>query len=499
MKLRTIRRVGLPIAIACSAALLGPAAAEARVYADSKGEFASLCRDVQWDWDLWLVGYDNLPNDKRIGPLGASYKRKLSAIRKEWNDLGCQDKYGSIAKLTQWSGGASEWGASSFGASHTVVGDFNGDGRADVSVFAQGAEFSGPSAPSAKRYDLYTANRKPVPGTGGNGDFVAAKITNPALQEFRGWATNPGAKVLAGDFNGDKRADYVDIDPNSGSIAVAFSQGSGNFQTPVGHPSNFADLVGDANAKVVVGDFNGDGKDDLAAAGNSGWTGVKVATSTGTGTFNVTSLEPGGQFTTWAADAAAKLVAGDFNGDHKDDLLLHGKKCWTQGPDSCAQVIPIAYATATGFTADQHPYVTGYNRAAADSANYEQAHVVVGDYNADGSDDLVVFSSLKHPLQADTFLDDVNFIALNGTVNFGTQIISSTRDQLLAKVVAGGGVPLAGDFDRDGNDDIVVAGQFDDNKMPAMFYKGANQDPVFTNNMVSSPTCVPPTCGGTNG
>ncbi|WP_435280073.1 FG-GAP repeat domain-containing protein [Streptomyces sp. 1222.5] len=304
--------------------------------------------------------------------------------------------------------------------------------------------------------------------------------------------------MLAGDFNGDKRADYLDIDPNSGSMAVAFSLSGGNFQTPGGQPSSFAGLAGDANAKVVVGDFNGDGKDDVAAVGNTGWTGIKVATSTGAGAFSVTSAEPGGQFMTWAADSAAKLVAGDFNGDHKDDLLLYGKKCWTQGPDSCAKAIPVAYASATGFVAEQHPFVTGYDKAAANSDDNETADVVAGDYNADGNDDLVIFSSLKHPLQADEVLSDVNFLTLNGSAGFGAQMVNSTRDQLLPKVISLGATPLAGDFDRDGKDDIVVVGRFDDNKMPAMFYKGADQAPAFTNNIVTSPTCAPPACGATS-
>ncbi len=456
-------------------------------------EFGALCRVKQYDWDQTIDAYKNWRNKSGDPIKGALIENKLKNIRKSWQELGCQESYGSIIKLTQWTGEPSEWALSAFDASHTVVGDFTGDGRADVSVFTEGSDYW---SSSLHRYDLYTATRKIVPGPGGNGDFVGQKMTNPELQEFRQWATNPGAKVFAGDFNGDKRADYLEIDPDHGTMSVAFALGGNTFQSPITQTNAFADLAGEATSKVVVGDFNGDGKDDLAAVGNTGWTGVKVASSSGSGAFSVTTSGPVNQFMDWASDPAAKVVAGDFNGDHKDDLLLYGKKCWTQGPDSCAKVIPIASATATGFDAEQHPFVSGYDKAAASSAANETADIVVGDYNADGNDDLVIFSSLKHPTQIDTFINDVYFIRLNGATEFGSQMVAGTRDQLLPKILFPGAVPLAGDFDRDGKDDIVVAGRFDNSTMPVMFYKGADQVPVFTDNLVASPTCAPPACGG---
>jgi hypothetical protein len=53
--------------------------------------------------------------------------------------------------------------------------------------------------------------------------------------------------------------------------------------------ANFAGWAATTNAKLLVGDFNGDGKADMALTGPSGWNNLPVAFSNGDGTFNVTN------------------------------------------------------------------------------------------------------------------------------------------------------------------------------------------------------------------
>ena len=62
-----------------------------------------------------------------------------------------------------------------------------------------------------------------------------------------------------------------------------------------------------------MGDFNHDGKADIALTGSSTWASVPVAFSNGDGTFDVTSQPI--DFATWASSVPS--LTGDFNGDHR--------------------------------------------------------------------------------------------------------------------------------------------------------------------------------------
>ncbi|HLA25703.1 MAG TPA: VCBS repeat-containing protein, partial [Patescibacteria group bacterium] len=73
-------------------------------------------------------------------------------------------------------------------------------------------------------------------------------------------------------------------------------------------------IAGTSPASVEIGDFNGDGKLDLAAA-NFSSNNVSILLGTGTGSF--------GSATNFAAGPGARFVAiRDFNGDGKSDLAV---------------------------------------------------------------------------------------------------------------------------------------------------------------------------------
>jgi hypothetical protein len=199
------------------------------------------------------------------------------------------------------------------------VGDFNGDGKTDLTarVLNSGQWWTAISTGSSFTTSLW--------GT-----------WNPNVT----WVD-----VKVGDFNGDGKSDIAGRIPYLGQWWVNRSTGS-SFTN-----SLFTTWSAEATwVNVMVGDFNGDSKDDIAGRvlQNGQWW---VARSTGSSFTN--SL-----FTTWsAADGVTwtNVMVGDFNGNGKDDIagriLQNGQ--WWVGMSTGSQFsnsLWTTWSTATGWT-----------------------------------------------------------------------------------------------------------------------------------------------------
>src|SRR5262245_35723564 len=123
--------------------------------------------------------------------------------------------------------------------------------------------------------------------------------------------SNPGAlsypfSVAAGDFNGDGKLDLAVANVDSDNVSILLGNGTGGF----GPAANFG--VGDGPNSMVVGDFNADNKLDIATA-NYFSSDVSILLGDGTGGFGA------------AADVGAGVVPytvadGGWHGDHKREL-----------------------------------------------------------------------------------------------------------------------------------------------------------------------------------
>ena len=112
---------------------------------------------------------------------------------------------------------------------------------------------------------------------------------------------------MTGDFNGDGRPDLAVANYGDNDVSVLLGNGDGTFQNQVTY------AVGSSPA-LVTGDFNGDGRTDLAVA-NQDSNDVSVLLGNGDGTFQ-------NQVTYAVGSAPYALVAGDFNGDGRTDLAV---------------------------------------------------------------------------------------------------------------------------------------------------------------------------------
>ena len=68
---------------------------------------------------------------------------------------------------------------------------------------------------------------------------------------------------MEGDFNGDGKPDLAVT--NASGVSVLLGNGDGTFQPPITTPLDHGYVIG-GNGEMVAGDFNGDGRLDLAVA-----------------------------------------------------------------------------------------------------------------------------------------------------------------------------------------------------------------------------------------
>jgi hypothetical protein len=115
----------------------------------------------------------------------------------------------------------------------------------------------------------------------------------------------------AADLDGDGDQDLVAGSQNSFDITILRNNGSGNFSERSSSPEPTGDEVDD----LVAADQDGDGDQDLAAAG--GQELVSVLQNNGSGNFSERSSSPEA-----AGDLPTSIVAADFDADGDQDLAV---------------------------------------------------------------------------------------------------------------------------------------------------------------------------------
>jgi hypothetical protein len=222
--------------------------------------------------------------------------------------------------------------------------------------------------------------------------------------------------MVAGDFNGDGKADIATaFIPATGGISVLLGNGDGTFANPTSSPVNLTLNV----QNMIGGDFNNDGKTDLALLSldsSNTFSPLYILLSNGDGTFQPKLVEnvPG---------IATSLAAGDFNHDGNLDIAVTDP----QGANPSVLVFlgrgdgtftgPASYSTGTLFTND----------------------VKSADFNGDGHMDLAVSTE-----------QGIFYFAGNGDGTFQAPVKTSMPFSVIRTSV--------GDFNGDGKPDMAMTG-----------------------------------------
>ena len=317
--------------------------------------------------------------------------------------------------------------------------DFNGDGKMDLAV-AEG--------------DILGLNSKVkvLSGNGNNTFQNGVILSNTAVA--------PGG-LVAGDINGDNKVDLVVADLNGAAVSVFAGQGNGSFSAA----ASFA--VGQNPKSVALGDFNLDGKVDLVSA-NEGSNTVSILRGNGDGTFQAhVDLVVG--------TAPRSVAVGDFNRDGKPDLVV---------ANSGSNNVSVLEGRGTGDFSPPEFFTTGYG----------PSNVAVGDFDLNGVSDLSVLNLADGTAtilygNGQSILTKVNDPGVTGfsvTADFNGDGFPDLANSPLTTITVPGGsiqtynhvdirlgngdgtfqTPIridvsgfglaTGDFNRDGNVDLVV-------------------------------------------
>ena len=348
-----------------------------------------------------------------------------------------------------------------------VAADFNGDGYLDFVV--------GLDANVEDKLAIFLGD--------GTGNFLPAGGSPVSVN---------GAPTLTADFNDDGIPDLLITDsapPGESSFSVLLGNGDGTFAVAPGSPfyTNYG------VSPVAVGDFNGDGILDIAAAG-----GYYLITLLGKGDGSFTEIIGSGP-AGLEANLFSSMIPGDFNDDGIVDLAIidtydenviiligQGNGKFTQGstiPISTTSAGTFVNLVSADFNEDGKPDLAipidaqsgtlavllgngdgTFQPAGTSSVPFSwTSSVTVGDFNGDGIPDLFT--------KAASSVTDASILLGNGDGTFVETKAAAPYLQCCTSVL--------GDFNGDGVTDVVNSSFYDG--LAKVYLTGLKQSSAMVN------------------
>ncbi len=234
----------------------------------------------------------------------------------------------------------------------------------------------------------------------GKGQFSGGEVTPPDYGIGAPWTR----ALMVGDFNHDGKLDLASSDVGEG-ITIAYNLGNGSFG------NNSYSILGPQSQPsfTAAGDFNGDGRSDLAVLTDS--NDVDIFLGKGDGTFT-------GPVSYHVGATPSYILITDVNRDGKRDLVI---------PNKDSGDISVLLGKGDGT----------FQPARTFSAGAHPISVAIGDFNGDGKPDLAVGG------------DAMEILLGRGDGTFAAA----------TKYASGGKVPFVAQADLRGNgiEDLVIA------------------------------------------
>ncbi len=237
--------------------------------------------------------------------------------------------------------------------------DFNGDGKDDLMCYR----------PGSKIVYLLKSN--------GDGTFSKTYSSSNGIASYD--FSNVNDKALVLDFNRDGKADLMCYRPGSKIAYLLRGNGNGTFTTVYSSKNGIAGFdFSRTNDKAIAFDYNGDGYDDILMY-RSGSKIVYIAKSNGNGTFNNVYASGNGIAGYDFNSSYDHVIAVDFNGDQKDDLV-----CYRSGGGH------IYILKSNGNATFSLEYSSRYGIAGYDLKSFKD-RIISLDYNNDNLGDLILY------------------------------------------------------------------------------------------------------------